>query len=176
MTGAPIPRGADAVIPVELTDRGLGSVLVTGTVAPGANIRRCGEDIRPGAPAVTAGIVLGAAQLGLLSALGRHHVSVHRELRVLLVSTGSELTAPESLPGPGQVRDANSIMLSAAIRACGAVVRHSAVVRDDEAELLAVIDRVGYDVDVIITSGGISAGAYEVVRQALAPRGVESPR
>jgi molybdopterin molybdotransferase len=173
MTGAPVPPGADAVIPVELTDGGLQEVSVTATAVSGANIRRRGEDIHPGATALPAGTVLRAAQLGLLSALGQRHVPVQPALRVLLISTGSELTAPAATPGAGQVRDANSVMLAAAIRGCGAVVRQSHVVRDDAAELLQVIERTAPDVDVVLTSGGISAGAYEVVKEALAPHGIE---
>jgi molybdopterin biosynthesis enzyme len=116
MTGAPVPSGADAVIPVESTDGGLRKVSVTASVAPGANIRRRGEDIRPGATALEAGTVLGPAQLGPLSALGQEHVLVRPALRVLLISTGSELTAQGTVPGAGQVRNANSIMLGPAGR------------------------------------------------------------
>jgi molybdopterin molybdotransferase len=173
MTGAPVPPGADAVVPVELTDRGLRYVSVTAAAAAGANIRRRGEDIQPGTTALQAGTVLRAAQLGLLSALGQRQVPVRPPLRVLLVSTGSELTAPGAIPGAGQVRDANSIMLAAALRGCGAVVKQSHVVRDDAAELLQVIERAAPDVDLVLTSGGISAGAYEVVKEALAPHGIE---
>jgi molybdopterin molybdotransferase len=173
MTGAPVPPGADAVIPVESTDGGLRNVSVTAAVAPGANIRRSGEDTQPGASALEAGTVLGPAQLGLLSALGQEHVLVRPALRVLLISTGSELTAQGTVPGAGQVRDANTIMLAAAVRACGAVVQRSHMVTDDAAELLRVIVRAAPDIDVIVTSGGISAGAYEVVKQALGPHGVE---
>ena len=173
MTGAPIPPGANAVIPVELTDRGLANVSVTATAGSGVNIRRRGEDIQPGICALPAGTVLGAAQLGLLSALGQQQVLVRPPLRVLLISTGSELTGHGAAPGAGQVRDANSIMLSAAIRSCGAVVQQSHLVRDDEADLLAVIQRAGSEIDVVLTSGGISAGAYEVVKEALAPHGID---
>lgn len=173
MTGAPVPPGADAVVPVELTDRGLRYVSVTAAAAVGANIRCRGEDIQPGTIALQAGTVLRAAQLALLSALGQRHVPVRPPLRVLLVSTGSELTAPGAIPGAGQVRDANSIMLAAALRGCGAIVQQSHVVRDDAAELLHVIERAAPDIDVVLTSGGISAGAYEVVKEALAPHGIE---
>ena len=173
MTGAPIPAGADAVIPVELTDRGRWEVSVTAAVTSGANIRRRGEDIQPGSCALKAGTVLGAAQLGLLSALDQQHVPVRPPLRVLLISTGSELIAPGAAAGAGQVRDANSVMLAAAVRACGAVVQQSHVVKDDVAELLQVIERAAPEIDVVLTSGGISAGAYEVVKDALAPHGIE---
>lgn len=128
MTGAPVPPGADAVIPVESNDGGLRNVSVTAFPAPGSNIRRRGEDIQPGARALEAGTVLGPAQLGLLSALGQEQVLVRPALRVLLISTGSELSAPGTVPGTAQVRDANSIMLAAAVRACGAVVQRSHVV------------------------------------------------
>lgn len=124
----PLPAFADAVIPVESTNGGLRNVSVTAFPAPGSNIRRRGEDIQPGARALEAGTVLGPAQLGLLSALGQEQVLVRPALRVLLISTGSELSAPGTVPGTAQVRDANSIMLAAAVRACGAVVQRSHVV------------------------------------------------
>jgi molybdopterin molybdotransferase len=161
------------VVPVELTHRGLRYVSVTAAAAAGANIRRRGEDIQPGTTALQAGTVLRAAQLGLLSALGQRHVPVRPPLRVLLVSTGSELTPPGAIPGAGQVQDANSIMLAAALRGCGAVVQQSHMVRDDAAELLHMIERAAPDIDVVLTSGGISAGANEVVKEALAPHGIE---
>jgi molybdopterin molybdotransferase len=173
MTGAPIPSGADAVIPVESTDGGLRNVSVTAFLAPGSNIRRRGEDIQPGASALEAGTVLGPAQLGLLSALGQEQVLIRPALRVLLISTGSELSAQGTVPGTAQVRDANTIMLAAAVRACGAVVQRSHVVSDDASELVRVIVKAAPDIDLILTSGGISAGAYEPVKQALGPRGVE---
>jgi molybdopterin molybdotransferase len=173
MTGAPIPHGADAVIPVELTDRGLRNISVATGPVSGSNIRRRGEDIQSGTTALRAGTVLGSVQLGLLGALGQQRVPVWPPLRVLLISTGSELTAPGAAPGAGQVRDANTIMLSAAIRGCGAVVQRSQVVRDDVPELLRVIERAAPEIDVILTSGGISAGAYEVVKEALTPLGID---
>jgi molybdopterin molybdotransferase len=176
MTGAPVPAGADAVIPVESTDAGIPNVSVILAADQGANIRRRGEDIQPGTVALDAGTVLGPAQLGLLSALGVRDVPVRPAVRVLLISTGSELTAPGSVPGTGQVQDANSIMLAAAIRACGAVVSRSCLVRDEAADLLRVIEQAVSAADVIVTSGGISAGAYEVVKEALAPRGIDFTR
>jgi molybdopterin molybdotransferase len=161
------------VIPVELTDHGLANVSVTAAAGSGACIRRRGEDIQPGARALRAGMVVGAAQAGLLSALGQRQVLAWPPLRVLLISTGSELTGEGSAPGAGQVRDANTIMLAAAIAACGAVVSQSHVVRDNAADLLAVIERAGGGIDVVLTSGGISAGAYEVVKEALTPYGID---
>jgi molybdopterin molybdotransferase len=118
-------------------------------------------------------MVVGAAQAGLLSALGQRQVLVWPPLRVLLISTGSELTGEGAAPGAGQVRDANTVMLAAAIAACGAVVSRSHVVRDNAADLLGVIERAAGEIDVVLTSGGISAGAYEVVKEALTPRGID---
>jgi molybdopterin molybdotransferase len=118
-------------------------------------------------------MVVGAAQAGLLSALGQRQVLAWPPLRVLLISTGSELTGRRAAPGPGQVRDANTIMLATAIAASGAVVSQSHVVRDNTADLLAVIERAGGGIDVVLTSGGISAGAYEVVKEALTPCGID---
>ncbi|SDJ23448.1 molybdopterin molybdochelatase [Frankineae bacterium MT45] len=173
MTGAPVPVGADTIVQVEATDGGLDQVLIRESRPVGTAIRRAGEDVAAGETVLTAGVVLGAAHLGLLAALGEPTVTVWAPLRVLVLSTGSELVAPGQDLLPGQIHESNSIMLAAAITACGAeaTVVHS--VADDVDEFLAALHPHLDRTDLILTSGGVSAGAFEVVKDALTGRGVE---
>lgn len=186
MTGAAIPDGADAVVPIEVAEPssfiGLGAgrhdspdgsvVAFTAPVEPGAFIRRVGSDIAAGALLLVAGTRLGPAQLGSLAAAGVTEVLVRRRLRVLLVSTGHELRAPGAPLGPGQIHDANTTMLGAALRGCGVEVVE-AIASDDAASVRGVLEASAPAVDLVVTTGGASAGAFEVVREALAPLGVE---
>ncbi len=174
MTGAPVPRGADAVVEVEVTDGGTETVTITAAREHGSFVRPAGGDVAVGDEVLAAGAVLGAAQLGVLAALGVDEVEVRRRPRVLVVSTGSEL-AEEPEPGSGQIRDANGMLLSAAVEDAGAVAVRRLWVADDVGGFLARIDDElsSGDVDLVLTSGGVSAGAYEVVKDALGPRGVE---
>ncbi|MFC5208934.1 gephyrin-like molybdotransferase Glp [Pseudonocardia sulfidoxydans] len=176
MTGAPMPAGADAVVQVELTDGGVETVVVHGHPAAGQHVRRTGEDVTPGATVLTAGVVLGPPQIGLLAAVGLPTVAVRRRPRVLVLSTGSELVEPGSALAPGQIFESNGPMLAAAVADAGGEPELLRFVPDDVevfAELLA--EKAG-GVDLILTSGGVSAGAYEVVKDALAGRGVEFVR
>lgn len=174
MTGAPVPRGADTVVEVEVTDGGTETVAISAARDVGSFVRPAGGDVAIGDEVLSAGAVLGAAQLGVLAALGVREVEVRRRPRVLVVSTGSEL-AEEPEPGSGQIRDANGVLLSAAVEDAGAVAVRRLWVADDVGGFLARIDDElsGGDVDLVLTSGGVSAGAYEVVKDALGPRGVE---
>ncbi|WET78894.1 molybdopterin molybdotransferase MoeA [Amycolatopsis sp. QT-25] len=173
MTGAPLPPGADAVVMVEHTDGGVTDVRILGTVVPGTHIRRRGEDVVEGTVALSAGTVLGPAQLGLAAAVGLAEVPVFRPVKVLVVSTGTELVdAPEPLRH-GQIYESNSIMLASAIRALGGEAEVVRSVVDDVDEFRAVIEPRLADVDLLVTSGGVSAGAYEVVKDALTGQGVE---
>jgi len=173
MTGAPLPRGADAVVEVEATDRGTEVVAITAAREPGSFIRSTGGDVAVGDAVLPAGVLLGAAQIGLLAALGVRTVAVRPRPRVLVCSTGSELTDdPE--PSSGQIRDSNSHMLAAAVEDAGAVAIRRLWVADDVPTFLRTLDaELDAGVDLILTSGGVSAGAYEVVKDALGPRGVE---
>jgi len=172
MTGAPIPPGADAVVKVEDTDAGEHRVAVRVPVEVGTHIRRAGEDVAQGATVLTAGTVLGSAQLGLAAAVGRAELPVFRPVRVLVLSTGSELVEPGKPLLHGQIYESNSVLLAAAVREAGASPVVLRFVPDDVA---AFHDAVASqpDADVLITSGGVSAGAYEVVKDALAGQGVE---
>ncbi|QXV61337.1 gephyrin-like molybdotransferase Glp [Amycolatopsis sp. TNS106] len=173
MTGAPLPPGADAVVMVEHTDGGVTDVRILRTVVPGTHIRRRGEDVVEGTVALSAGTVLGPAQLGLAAAVGLAEVPVFRPLKVLVVSTGTELVdAPEPLRH-GQIYESNSIMLASAIRALGCEAEVVRSVVDDVAEFRSVIEPRLVDADLLVTSGGVSAGAYEVVKDALSGQGVE---
>ncbi|MGK4592369.1 molybdopterin molybdotransferase MoeA [Amycolatopsis sp. w19] len=173
MTGAPMPPGADAVVMVEHTDGGVTDVRILRTAVLGAHIRRRGEDVVEGTVALSAGTVLGPAQLGLAAAVGLAEVPVYRPLKVLVVSTGTELVdAPEPLRH-GQIYESNSIMLASAIRALGCEAEVVRSVVDDVDEFRSVIEPRLAEVDLLVTSGGVSAGAYEVVKDALTGQGVE---
>lgn len=167
MTGAPLPDGADAVVPVELTDGSVTTVSITAAVEPGKHIRRAGSDITRGEQALPAGITIGPPQIGLLAALGIAEVLVARRLRVVVLSTGSELVTAGTELEYGQIYESNGAMLTAAVTAAGAMARHLHFVPDDVDDFLARLDEVADDADLIITSGGVSAGAYEVVKDAL---------
>ena len=173
MTGAPLPDGADAVVPVEATDRGVEQVLVHEPRDPGAHVRAVGCDVAVGDDVLGAGTRLDGPQLGLLSALGLATVPVHERVRALVVSTGSELVEHGEELAHGQIHDANSVMLAAALRAAGAEARVTRFVADDPVAFAALLDEEVGRTDLVVTSGGVSEGAYEVVKDVLAPRGVE---
>ena len=173
MTGAPVPPGADAVLPVERTDGGLTRVRLFEAVAPGANVRRVGEDVRVGDVVLAQGQTLGPAQLGAAAAVGCARLAVHRPPAVLVMSTGSELVEPGTALRHGQIYESNGPMLAAAVRAAGCVADLGHFVADDvDAFVRSLRPRLAA-VDLVLTSGGVSAGAYEVVKDALAGRGVE---
>lgn len=174
MTGAPLPRGADAVIEAEATDGGMEKVEIIQPRDLGSYIRPAGTDVAVGGTALAAGAVLGPAQVGVLAALGIREIAVRRRLRVLVVSTGSEL-AEEPAPGSGQIRDANGPLLAAAVESAGVLAVRKLRVADDVPILLALLDSelAAGEIDLVLTSGGVSAGAFEVVKDGLGPRGIE---
>ena len=171
MTGAPIPVGADAVIKLEDTDRGLARVSIPRPVHTGENLRRQGEDIAAGAPAIGAGAAIGPQQLALLAALGRDRVMVRPRPRVIVLSTGSELIDVGQTPAFGEVVDSNSYMIAAAAKDAGADARRIGIVADDHAKLLDALESQLLRADVLITTGGVSMGAYDVVKEALSELG-----
>jgi molybdopterin molybdotransferase len=175
MTGAPLPAGADAIVQVEHTDGGGERVRVFRAPAVGTSVRRVGEDVAAGAVVLPAGTVLGAAQIGVAAAVGAATLAVRRRPTVLVLSTGSELVAPGTLLRPGQIYESNGPMLAAAVADAGGVAELLRFVPDDVAHLHRVLDErlAAGTVDLVLTSGGISAGAYEVVKEGLAGRGVE---
>jgi len=171
MTGAPIPAGADAVVRLEETDRGVARVAIRRPVRSGEDIRRAGEDIAAGAPALGAGAALGPQQIALLAALGRDRVLVRPRPRVLVISTGSELIDVGARPQFGEVTDANSYLLTASARDAGADARRYGIVADDHSALLDVLETQLLRADIIVTTGGVSQGAFDVVKQALSELG-----
>ncbi|MGY1744572.1 molybdopterin molybdotransferase MoeA [Blastococcus sp. SYSU D00695] len=171
MTGAPLPAGADVVVPVESTDGGTDVVTIRETPAAGTYLRRAGEDIAAGDVALAAGTPLGAAQLGLAAAVGHREVPVARRPRVLVLSTGSELVEPGADLLPGQIYESNSALLAAAVTEAGGTARTLHFVPDDVGQFLATVRAELATADLLVTSGGVSAGAYEVVKDAFAALG-----
>jgi len=179
MTGAMIPAGADAVVPIEkavpdhFQEPGQqGSVALPAT-APGTYVRATGSDIAAGEQALAAGTCLGPAQLGLLAALGMAEVEVYRDVSVLLVTTGDEVVEPGSALPEGKIYDSNGTLLEAAMTQAGLRVRRAGISTDNPGELQSLLRTAGRDVDLIVTTGGVSKGAYEVVRQAMADQPVD---
>lgn len=178
MTGAPMPSQADAVVPIEQVTAGPADehgvpawIEVTTEPKPGAHIRRRGEDIAEGAVTLAAGTALGPWQLGAVASAGYGRVPVHRRPRVAVISTGSELVDPAETPARGQIPESNSVVLATALRAAGMEVASVNRVRDDEGQrLAALVDAT--EADAVILSGGASVGAYDVVKETLAPRGL----
>jgi molybdopterin molybdotransferase len=175
MTGAAVPEGADAIVPVEQTDAGLDRVRLSAAPAAGAHVRRAGEDVRAGDVVLSGGTVLGAPQIGVAAAVGCATVPVRRRPRVLVLSTGSELVAPGTPLQPGQIYESNGPMLAAAVEDAGGSAELLRFVPDDVEQFLGRLRERLADgaVDLLLTSGGVSAGAYEVVKDAFTGRGVE---
>ncbi len=176
MTGAPIPAGADAVVPFEHTrvvqDSSCTTIEVLREVRPGANVREAGEDVRAGQVVLTPGRVLRPQEIGMLAALGRTEVAVIRRPRVAILATGDEVVPPWETPGPGQIRDANSYTVAAQVRKYGGVPLILGVVRDEEALVREGVRRaLAERADLIVTSGGVSIGDFDLVKQVLAAEG-----
>ena len=178
MTGAPMPSGATAVIAVESTDAGIDTVTISASAKPGQHIRGAGGDVTIGSTVLRAGDTVTPAALGLVAALGLGELAVIPRQRVLVISTGSELVAAGTALQPGQIYESNAVMLAAAVSDAGAEVVGVITCDDDVARFTALLDSHAGQTDLIITSGGVSAGAYEVVKDALGggsgpDRGVE---
>lgn len=192
MTGAPLPPGAEAVVPVEWTDGGTGQGAAT-TMRPAgeapegakgevrvhrpvearAHVRSRGSDVQAGDLALEAGTVLGPPQIGLLAAIGRGTVRVRPRPRVVVLSTGSELVQPGERLAEGQIYDSNSFALCAAARDAGALSYRVGAVTDDAEILRATIEDQLIRADLLVTTGGVSVGAYDVVKEALSSVGDE---
>jgi len=174
MTGAMLPAGADAVVPVEWTDGGVAQVRIDRRPDVGAFIRRSGEDVAAGEVVLTAGTYLGAAQIGLAAAVGRASLVVRPRPRVVVVSTGSELVEPGEPLGPGQIQDSNSPALTAAAIEAGAIAYRVGIVPDDPRRLADTLEDQLVRADLLVTSGGVSVGAYDVVKEVLSRLGTVS--
>jgi molybdopterin molybdotransferase len=181
MTGAPVPRGADSIVPFEETDetgRGApskvgptqGRVRVSKAALPGNNIRRAGEDVRAGEVVVAEGTVLRPAHLGVLASLGRATVWVTRRPVVAILSTGDEVIEPGTPRGEGQIYDSNSFSIAAMVIRNGGVPLRLGIARDTIEELTAKV-REGMKADMLVTSAGVSRGDFDVVKEVLAREG-----
>jgi len=171
MTGACLPPGADAVVPVEHTDGGVAQVRIDRVPVVGQHIRRAGEDVQPGELVLPVGTHLGAAQVGLAAAVGRARLLVRPRPRVVVVSTGSELVEPGAPLQPGQLYDSNSIMLTSACEEAGAIAYRVGIIPDDPRRLLDALEDQLVRADMLVTSGGVSVGAYDVVKEVLSRLG-----
>jgi molybdopterin molybdotransferase len=190
MTGAMLPDGADAVVPIEravpdsflppaaqaagqATEHATGQAMVRlPPAAPGTYVRATGSDVLAGETALTAGTFLGPAQLGLLAALGIADVAVYKAVTVLLVTTGDEVVEPGQELPDGKIYDSNGTLLEAAMTQAGLLVRRAGIATDNPDALRALLRAEG-GADLIVTTGGVSKGAYEVVRQAMEDQPVE---
>ncbi len=173
MTGAPIPSGADAVVQVEWTERvSEREVRVLKPVPPGASIRRAGADVAAGSVPLRRGRSVGAFEPGILASLGIEFIAVHRAPVAWFIPTGSELTAPGKPLGPGKIRESNSHVVTELLRKEGCEVRCAPITPDDDAMLSAAI-AAGAGCDLLVTTGGVSAGRYDTVPEILAAAGVE---
>ena len=173
MTGAMMPDGADAIVKVEDTDGGTETVEVRAGAPPGTSVRPAGEDVGQGQVVLIAGTVIDPRRVALLAATGHGDALVRPRPRVAVVSTGAELVPPGERLRPGQIHESNSYMLEAAVVASGAVAVRQATVDDDAAAVLSAVAALAGDVDAIVTSGGVSMGAYDVVKESLRDHGVE---
>lgn len=171
MTGAPLPPGADAVVPVEWTDAGTTHVRIDRRPELSANIRRAGEDVGVGTVVLRAGESLTPARLGLLAALGHGEIAVRRRPKVGIVATGTELVRPGRPLPAGGVYDSNGPLLAALVRRDGGEPVVRGPLADDPAAGATLLSDIARETDLVVTSGGISAGAYEVIKDVLGPTG-----
>ncbi|HET6418516.1 MAG TPA: gephyrin-like molybdotransferase Glp [Geobacteraceae bacterium] len=166
LTGAPIPPGADAVVPIEEVDDNGDNVLIKGQVKAGDHIRFKGEDVKAGERIIPAGTVIRPYEISMLASFGKLFVPVHRKVRVAILSTGDELVEPGELLSPGKIINSNAITVAAAVRQVGGEPVMLGIARDDEESLREKLAE-GLKADVLITSAGISAGDRDLVRKVL---------
>ncbi|MEL0281404.1 MAG: gephyrin-like molybdotransferase Glp [Actinomycetota bacterium] len=171
MTGAPIPSGTDCIVPVEVTDAGTDSVEIRERVDPGSYIRRAGEDVIIGDVVVRAGTLLSSRQLAVIAAVGKGHVVVYPRPRVAVLSTGSELVEPGTPLSKGMISDSNSFLLVSAANEAGAQAYRVPPVPDDAEAFSAAISDQLHRADLILTSGGVSMGAYDTVKEVFSSYG-----
>ena len=171
MTGAPMPEGADAIVPVELTDGGATEVALYLAPEPGRSVRHRGEDVRVGDVVLASGTRLGPGHLALAAAANVAELVVHRRPRVTVVSTGDELVPPGSHLQHGQIVDSNHVMLRALVEAAGAELAAGVHLRDDADAVRALVADPPGAPDLVITSGGVSMGVYDTVKEVLTTEG-----
>ena len=171
-TGAPLPAGCDAVVALEETEETAAGVTLKTTPRPGDHVRYQGEEYRGGETLLDAGTVLRAGEIGLLASAGAARVKVHPRPRVAILSTGDELVELGQEPGPGQIINSNLHHLAARVRECGGEVLRLGIGLDDPGGIDALVD-AGRQADVLISTGGVSVGARDFVRDALDQRGFQ---
>ncbi|MCW2748095.1 MAG: molybdopterin molybdenumtransferase MoeA, partial [Nocardioidaceae bacterium] len=171
MTGAPIPTGADTIVPLEATDGGAQRVAISQEIPTGRYIRRAAEDVRAGEVVLAAGTVLGPREVGLLASLGIARIKARPRPRVVIMSTGAELREPGSSLDFDSIFDGNSYMLAAAVRAAGAIAYRVHATSDNPRDFINSLNDQLVRADLVITSGGISKGDHDVVKAALAATG-----
>lgn len=173
MTGAFVPDGADTVVQVELTDGGTDVVTITKALARGANIRRRGEDMRAGAVVIRGGVRIGPAEIAMLAAVQKTTVQVGRRPTVAILSTGDELVEVGEPLTPGKIVNTNGPLLSALVRQAGAIPHPLGIVRDTREATIAALE-TALESDFVLSSGGVSVGAYDFVKEALDALGAET--
>jgi molybdopterin molybdotransferase len=171
MTGAPLPVGADVVVPVETTSGGQGQVAFHRPYPAGANVRRVGEDLAPGQPLVAAGRRITPADVALLANAGETRVPCNPPPRVVVLSTGDELVPAHVTPGPGQIRDGNGPMVAALVRQAGGTPFSGGIVRDDRKALMYALDTNLGHADLVVCTGGASAGTRDLLPDVIGALG-----
>jgi molybdopterin molybdotransferase len=171
MTGAPIPTGCTAIVPVEDTDDGVAKVLIHRAPAEGQHIRRAGEDVKQGDVVLTAGERIDARRVGLLASVGFGRIQARPRPRVVVMSTGSEVGEPGAQLARDSIYDANSYLLAAAARQAGAIAYRVTATPDDPDTFTEALSDQLVRADVVVTSGGVSKGTHDVVKEALAQLG-----
>ncbi|HOD36017.1 MAG TPA: molybdopterin molybdotransferase MoeA [Syntrophales bacterium] len=170
MTGAPIPKGADAVTRVEDTEKDGDRVRVFAPAKKGLDIRPAGEDVKKGELVIPKGKVIRPAEVGMLAALNRSDVTVHRRPKVAILSTGDELVDLGGDPAPGMIMNSNSYSLAAQVAECGAVPLRLGIARDTREDLMSKFE-AARGADLIVTSGGVSVGDYDLVKDVMGELG-----
>ena len=173
MTGAPLPPGADTVVMRENVTVEGNDAVFSAAEKPGKNIRRAGEDIAEGALAIGRGTLIGAGEIGLLAALGHPRVMVGKRPRVSILSTGDELIEVIENPPIDRIINSNAHALAAQVRLAGGIPVRCPIVGDDKLEVIDAIANALEDADILLTSGGVSVGDYDFVKEALAANGIE---
>jgi molybdopterin molybdotransferase len=172
MTGAPVPEGADAVVMLEHVDINDGRIRLQPDrkLRPGSHIVPAGSEARRGDPLVSAGTCLAATHIAALAAVGATHVEVFAKPSVAILATGDELVAINAIPQPHQIRNSNSASLAAQVILAGGQPEHLGIARDNLNDLRALLNTAQQSSDLLLLSGGVSAGKYDLVEQALAER------
>jgi molybdopterin molybdotransferase len=167
MTGAPLPKGADCVVPIEWTDGGRANVSITRLPQPGEHVRPRGEDVKAGQQLLTEGTIVGPRQAAILAATGHAQVQARPRPRIVVLSTGSELREPGTSLGFDSIYDSNSFTIAAAVRQADAIAYRVGIVSDDPQELTDTLSDQLVRADLVVTSGGVSKGDYDVVKDVL---------